>query len=348
MRALVGVLVVGVLVVGCGSRSGSPTPPSMPASATSLTPTPSVAAATPTTRPTPPPTPSPLGPPTVEIGSAGALLLREDGRPDWLALAGGSAWGAGNDGIRQMDGRTGADKALVAVTSVCTAMDVGFGSLWAADCDHASLVRIDPATGKVTATYPLKAGFIAEEGSVGAGEGAVWVATTSSSLVRFDPKTGTQTGVGLPVAGAGVRAGLGSVWVTAPSTGEVLRINPTDGSVIATIKAGREPRFLTVGGDSVWVQNNGDGTVTRIGADGAVKATIRVSLSPVDGGDIAFGGGFVWPRISSALVAKLDGTTGELLATYGPASGSGSVAADADAAWISAHDVASVWRLPLR
>ena len=29
-----------------------------------------------------------------------------------------------------------------------------------------------------------------------------------------------------------------------------------------------------------------------------VKATIAVSMSPVDGGDIAYGGGFVWSRAS--------------------------------------------------
>ena len=55
-----------------------------------------------------------------------------------------------------------------------------------------------------------------------------------------------------------------------------------------------------------------------------------MSTTRINGGDIAFGGGFVWPRISAALIAKLDGTTGELLATYGPPNGSGSVAADAD------------------
>jgi hypothetical protein len=63
---------------------------------------------------------------------------------------------------------------------------------------------------------------------------------------------------------------------------------------------------------------------------------------------IAFGGGFVWPRISAALIAKLDGKTGQLLATSGPPSGSGSVAANDAAAWVSAHEVNSVWRLPLQ
>ena len=338
---------VCLLVVGCGSGSGSTAPIPTPASATTPPSAPAPASPTPAAAtPTAQPTPSPLGPPMVDIGSAGALLLAEGGRPDWLALAGGSAWGAGNDGIQQMDGKTGADGALVPITGICTAMDTGFDALWVADCEHGALVRIDPKTAKVAATYPLKAGFVAEEGSVGAGEGGVWVATTSS-IIRFDPKTGAQTAFPLPVSGAGVRAGLGSVWVTVPDLDEVLRIDPTTGGVIATIKAGHGPRFLAIGGDSVWVQDNADATVTRIGADGAVKATIPVSLSPVDGGDIAAGGGFVWPRISAALIAKLDVKTGMLLATYGPPSGSGSVAADAAAVWISAHDVSSVWRLPL-
>jgi hypothetical protein len=346
MRTGATIVLCCAIVTGCASGSASSAASSTPATATPAPATPTEVA--PTLIATARPTPTPLGPPMVDIGSAGAIILRKSGRPDWLALAGGSTWGAGIDGILQMDRMTGADGALVPVTAVCTGMDTGFGSLWAADCDRAALVRIDPATATVTGTYLLNAGSIAEEGSVGAGEGAVWVATTSSTLVRFDPKTGAQTAFPLPVAGSGVRAGLGSVWVTVPDSDEVLRIDPKDGSVIADIKAGRGPRFLIIGGDSVWVQDNGDATVTRIAAGGTVTATIPVSLSPVDGGDIAYGGGFVWPRISAALVAKLDGTTGELLATYGPPSGSGGVAVDADAAWISAHDVSAVWRLPLR
>ena len=34
-----------------------------------------------------------------------------------------------------------------------------------------------------------------------------------------------------------------------------------------------------------------------------------------------------------------------VVARYGPPSGSGSVAADEDAVWVSAHDVTTVWRL---
>jgi len=280
-----------------------------------------------------------------DIETAGATRLRQGG--DWMQLAGGSAWIAVDQGVQQLDGATGAPKTLVPASAICTAIDVGFDRLWVADCDAGTVIGIDPKTARVAATYSLKGLHAVEEGSLGAGEGGVWVVTSASSLVRVDPSTGATKVYPLPGFAAGVRAGLGSVWVTVPSAGQVLRIDPKDGSVISTITAGPEPRFLTIGSGSVWVQNNGDGSVTRIGADGVVKDTIRVSTAAVDGGDIAFGGGFVWPRISAALIAKVDAATGRLIGSYGPSSGSGSVTADGRAVWVSAHDIPAVWRLPL-
>ena len=68
----------------------------------------------------------------------------------------------------------------------------------------------------------------------------------------------------------------------------------------------------------------------------------------VDGGDLAVGGGFVWARVSDTLVAKIDPATNSVVARYAPESGSGSVAADTDNAWVSAHDHDVVYRLPLQ
>jgi len=82
-------------------------------------------------------------------------------------------------------------------------------------------------------------------------------------------------------------------------------------------------------------------------AKNAIAATIRVSGRPVQGGDIAFGGGSVWARVSDVLIAQIDPATNEVVARFGESWGSGSVAADDEAVWISAHEVLSVWRLPL-
>jgi streptogramin lyase len=94
--------------------------------------------------------------------------------------------------------------------------------------------------------------------------------------------------------------------------------------------------------------NQGDGSVSRVDSAGTVVATIRVSDVPIQGGDIAVGGGSIWVRTEQDLVVRIDPATNTVSARYGPPSGSGSVTADADAAWITAHDTSSLYRLPLR
>ena len=89
------------------------------------------------------------------------------------------------------------------------------------------------------------------------------------------------------------------------------------------------------------------GTVTRVAEDGTVQATIRVADRPIDGGDIAVGGGRVWVRVWDDLIVGIDPATNEVVERYGPRSGSGSAAADDAALWVSAHDVGAVWRKPL-
>ena len=111
---------------------------------------------------------------------------------------------------------------------------------------------------------------------------------------------------------------------------------------------GRGARFFDVGEGAVWVQNNDDATVSRVDPkSNRVVATIRVDEGAVSGGDLAVGGGYVWARVTSALVAKIDPATNTVIARYGPRLGSGSVAADESAAWITAHDADAVYRLPL-
>lgn len=192
---------------------------------------------------------------------------------------------------------------------------------------------------------------VLEEGSVASGEGSVWVVTAPPQhrLVRIDPRSNKVVSrTAIPDGVVAARAGLGGLWLTDPARGELLRLDPRTQKVLATVKAGLGARFFAVGEGAVWVQNNIDGTVSRIDpTTNAVVATVRVDSGAVDGGDLAVGGGFVWARVSDALVAKIDPETNEVVARYGPAGGSGSVAADDSAVWISAHDLDVVYRLPL-
>ena len=297
--------------------------------------------------------------PWTDITAAGATTL-DIADADWLQVTKGHVWttlGTPAGGtIQQLDAETGAEQrsTFTAGADTCTAMDVGFGSLWAAVCDptQGSVVRIDPSSGKVLARVPLKGSLIQEEGSVAAAEGYVWVVTAppQASLVQIDPRANRVVRMHpLPSGVVSVRAGLGGVWLANPLRGELLRLDPRSAEVVATIPVGLGPRFFAVGEGAVWVQNNLDGTVSRVDpASNTVTATVRVNDGPIDGGDLAVGGGFVWARVSGWLVSKIDPATAEVVARYGPAAGSGSVAADESAVWISAHDIDVVYRLALR
>jgi YVTN family beta-propeller protein len=168
-------------------------------------------------------------------------------------------------------------------------------------------------------------------------------------LVKIDPDTNRVVGRYVVSDGVtAVRAGCGALWATNAATGELLRMNAHTAKLTATIPVGAGARFFAVGAGAVWVQNNLDGTVSRVDPDtNTVAATIPVDSHPVDGGDLAVGGGYVWARVSGWLVSQIDPATNAVIGRYGPAAGSGSVAATDDTLWISAHDIDQIYRVPL-
>jgi len=283
-------------------------------------------------------------------GSPTTTEITEVGEPDWLAIAGDSVWAAGvPPGIGRFTLASGRQRAGVVVGPICLGMDVGFESLWVGDCRARTLLRIDPKSGEITATIGLP-GKPTAESSVAAGEGSVWVTVDDPvRLVRIDPKTNrVTTTTGVPAAAGALRAGLGALWF-ASASGKVIRLDPKTGDRVAEIQAGSVPRFTAIGGGSVWVLNQDDGTVSRIDPKAnRVVATITVSAQKVDGGDMAFGGGYAWARVNDALVAQIDPDTNKVIRRFGEPAGSGSVAADDNAVWISAHDVETIWRVALR
>lgn len=341
-----------LLMVGCGSDSGSRADSggsSSPSSVESAT-----VAPEPTLDPAPPASEASTVPAieAVAIEDAGAVRFDVVGEPDWLTLAGGSVF-AYTTGVGRFDATTG---ELLGTTdvggqSICLAMDAGFGSVWVGLCGTPSLVRIDPATGDVQATIPLPVSDLLEESSVAAGEGGVFlVAKSKDQIVKVDPSTNTVAAVfDVPPGATAARAGFGSLWVTHSALDVVSRLDPATGEVIASIDVGNGPRFLAIGTDGVWVMNQAGGSLSKIDpATETVVATVQVNDGPIEFGDIAVGGGSVWTRISDHLLARVDEASNRVTQFYDPASGSGSVAADDEAVWLSAHDVNSMWRLPLK
>lgn len=331
-------LAVALVVAACGG--GPPSTP--PATPILVSPSRTTSAS--------PASASPAAEATLDIVAAGATHVDLTGEPDWVAIAGDSAWVAVDGGVRRIDGATGEPDGLVPVPGVlCQAMDVGFDSVWAGSCDQHLVARIDPASGGLDTPFiDLPVAGLREEGSIGVGQSGVWLVSTSDELLHIDPVTNQVDGRWpLPAGSAAVREGLGRVWVSVPGTDTLLRIDPADPRVAESIKVGDGPRFLAIGDDAVWVMNQGDGSVSRVDANGTVVATVTVSDKPIRGGDIDVGGGIVWVRTEQDLVVCIVVATNEIDHRYGPPSGSGSVAADDAVAWITAHDTGSLWRLPL-
>jgi YVTN family beta-propeller protein len=168
---------------------------------------------------------------------------------------------------------------------------VGNGAVWVV-FESAFVVRIDPASRRVTATGVARDGPTA----IAVGEESVWVANTVDSTVsRLNPRTTSEFGnftVGRQPSGVAV--GAGAVWVSNRLDDSVSRIDPRSGSQ-TTIRVGGGPTGIAVGAGAVWVVNSGDATVSRINpATQRVTATIDVGSRPEG---VAVGKGAVWVTV---------------------------------------------------
>jgi virginiamycin B lyase len=339
-RRLASVLVAALLGLPMAScASGPVTSPSSTTAASAFAPTSdSTSGALPAVR---------------EVTEAGASVITAVPNPDWAVAAAGSVWVAGvGPGLQRYDEATGATTGEVAIYSVCSAMDQGFGSVWAMSCDYSSpkLVRVDAATGTSVAEIPMPA-RLPPESSVGVGEGAVWLLTSGNErqLLAVDPATNNVARTfPAPQGARAVRAGFGSVWVSVTTPGQVVRLDPTSGATVAKVDVGRDASFLAVGPDSVWVISASDATVSRVDpATNSVRSTISVSSGGVSGGDIAVSADAIWVRVTDdALAVRIDPRANEVVERLGPSAGSGGVAIAETSVWITAHDRRSIWRLP--
>jgi virginiamycin B lyase len=296
--------------------------------------------------------------PVVDIDQAGAVKFPI--RADWLAAGGGSVWATDPAGtqIRRIDPATGQVASVVQVAQeACEAPDYGLDALWTATCLRAGVARIDPSTNAVAGFVRLRIPRLNEgEASIGVGAGAVWVVVDGKRcracvVARITPGPRLLRVVKrIPIRSraAAVRFGEGAVWVTNPQRSLVQKIDPSRNRVVATAKVGLGPRFFAVGEGGVWTLNQVKGTVTRLDpTTGRVVATIDVGFNG-EGGDMAAGGGWIWARSGNdVLLAQIDPRTNTVVRKYGPAVGSGAAIVNGNSVWVSAHDVSTVWRLPL-
>ena len=158
----------------------------------------------------------------------------------------------------------------------------GFGSVWLEDSDSQTLLRMDPATRRVTARFPL-GGMMA----IAAGKGVMWVGLVKDNeyrLLRIDPRT-NRIVARLPMPDVPSGFGQGGVpvlvgdklWVVASEA--AVRIDPATGRAVTSVvtaRNGYRTRSLAVVGGDLWVQISNGRLLRLDGATGRREATFDV------------------------------------------------------------------------
>jgi DNA-binding SARP family transcriptional activator/ABC-type branched-subunit amino acid transport system substrate-binding protein len=205
---------------------------------------------------------------TSRIGSTATLSTIDD-RFDvgpWSIAAGtGGIWITdGSSMLRRAEPRKGTIVRRYDVRVPLSGVAVGERAVWAISGSSATVLRIDPRTGKVTARIAIVAS--------------------------------RRTQSPYPIA---LAVGLGSVWVLNATAATVTRIDPVQAGVTATIPLGieRVPRRIAVGAGAAWVAN-ADGTLARI--DAATNALETTTIAP-SLYDVAVGAGGVWVTSGGAI-----------------------------------------------
>jgi len=269
---------------------------------------------------------------------------------DWVAVTADAVWvgSTGPDAVNRIDPATNTLAASVVVPGrPCAGLAAGSGSLWVPLCGpKPALARIDLATGRVLAVLDI--GPAAPESGIAAGPDAVWlIIDKSATLVRIDPADNSvRQRIAVPAGSFNPLYSDGIVWVTQAGGAALTAVDAESGAVVATIKTGPHPRFLTAGAGAVWTLNQGDGSLSRVDA-ARRKLIAKIPLgTPGPGGDIAFAEGLVWTTFSKVPLAATDVATNRLRRRWRGAGGD-SLGIGFGAIWLTDYKAGTIARLDL-
>ena len=105
----------------------------------------------------------------------------------------------------------------------------------------------------------------------------------------------------------------GSAWITCNAGNTHVRVDPTTNKVASEVPVGPRPRFLTVGGGSLWVLNQGDGSVARIDLSTGKRIALIAAGIAGEGGEITFGDGAVWATMIGYPITRISPRTNRVV-----------------------------------
>lgn len=279
------------------------------------------------------------------------------GDPDWLSIGFGSVWVSvpKTNEIVRVDPVRNTIQARIALTDdqePCYGIGIGRIRVWVLNCQSQTLTRINPHANKVDLRIPV-AIDPAGEGGIAVSQNSVWFVSNedgrSSTLTQVNSHNGhIVRKIAVGKDSAVVKLGFGSVWVVSSGENKVYRVDPIHRKVMATIAVNAGPRFATVGAGSLWVLSQSDGSVSRIDpAKNKVSAVIRAQV-PGAGGEICYGGGFIWVTMNGTPVTRIDPARNRVVDQYGNYKNADAISFGFGSVWVSDHGKGDLWRMDPR
>ena len=255
--------------------------------------------------------------------------------PEAVAVGEGAVWVANveDETVSRIDPVTRERGRTIDVGGYPSDVVVGDGTVWVALGALAELTRINPEQNEAATAVPALGPGVPcgrPQASLAIGDGAVWFACRAVDLGRFDLPNGPARQVGLEAdlltspssvspEFSDIAFGLGALWIVNYAANEVIELDTATIQRQGETTVGRAPSAIAVGGDSLWVANFEDDTVTRVAIPEPGQTPDLTEIPVGDGPvDVAFGEGGVW--VVSSLDRKLtriDPESGEPVATIG-------------------------------
>jgi streptogramin lyase len=256
------------------------------------------------------------------------------GSPDWPVAAFDSLWvlapdlplkeGGGTPGLVRIDPTTNAVISTIELPDrLCQGFVATEDALWA--CARDALVRIDPATDTITSSVPIEGAQKWYRPAYG--DGLVWALGSDTfvadTIIALDPDTETTSSYALGAPAGGIAYGLDALWATIPSTGAVVRLDPTTGELSEVATGLVAPGHITAGADDLWVSQfgteeeqalAGDIQVVRLDpSTGEVLAEFAIGGSPQGGVDVLATDDAVYVRSTTPWLTRIDPATDRIV-----------------------------------
>jgi YVTN family beta-propeller protein len=270
-----------------------------------------------------------------------------------LAFGGDSLWLTNaDDTLQRIDPTTNAVVATIPL-GCCTyhSITYGDGSVWVSNFNDNTVERIDPTRNTVVATIPTLGQ--APEG-IAVTPDAVWVAdhhadTPPAAVDRIDPTTNSVV-ASIPVGGPyhccgpqAILAAAGAIWVGVPNLQAVVRIDPASNRVVAQIQQGSSPARLSAAGGlayaggHIWSADGGSTPSHLWQIDPSANTATGFVTPGADPGSLAVGFESLWTNVRGEL-ARLDPSTGQVIAELSLPHGATDIAIGAGSVWAATPD----------